>query len=138
MTVWGVRVNEVGIFACGLGADWWVQAIGRWEISGRALCLGLSPAGGVWFLPGGAKDDAEFMRDHIVEHGVHPKMVKIMTQAKAEQERDSRQAFAGITGAPDAQASPVSAVRILARALAAVAAAAALPVYVLVFLHPHP
>jgi anti-sigma regulatory factor (Ser/Thr protein kinase) len=41
---WGVRVNEVGIFATGLGAEWWAQALAPWEVSGRAVCLGLTSA----------------------------------------------------------------------------------------------
>lgn len=89
-TEWGVRVNEVAIFATGLGAGWWVTALAPWEVSGRALCLGLCPSGGVWYLPGGAKDDAEFMRDHIVSHGVHAKAVQVTTRARAEAERQSR------------------------------------------------
>lgn len=88
---WGVRVNEVGIFSNRLGADWWVTALTPWVLNGRALCLGLCPAGGVWYLPGGAKDDAEFMRDHIISHGVHRNEVKVTTRTRAEAELKSRQ-----------------------------------------------
>jgi hypothetical protein len=87
---WGVRVNEVGIFATGLGADWWVRALGPWEASGRAVCLGLCPAGGVWFLPFGDKDDAAWARDHIVSHGVPRRFATVVTAAKAKAERARR------------------------------------------------
>jgi hypothetical protein len=86
---WGVRVNEVGIFATGQGADWWTLQLARWETSGpgRALCLGLCPQGGVWFLPVGDKDDAAWARDHIIGHGVPRKFVTVTTAARAEAER---------------------------------------------------
>lgn len=86
----GVRVNEVGIFSNRHGSDWWVTVLAPWVRNGRALCLGMCPAGGVWYLPGGTKDDAEFMRDHIASHGVHAKCVTVTTRAKAEAERQSR------------------------------------------------
>ncbi len=86
-TSWGVRVNEVGIFATGLGAAWWAQALAPWEASGRAMCLGLCPGGGVWFLPADGKDEAAWARDHIVSHGVPRKFVTVTTAARAEAER---------------------------------------------------
>ncbi len=79
---WGVRVNEVGIFANGPGAGWWAEAIAPWEVSGRAVCLGLCPQGGVWFLPAGGKDDAQWARDHIVSHGMPAKFVKVVKASK--------------------------------------------------------
>jgi hypothetical protein len=84
---WGVRVNEVGIFATGLGAAWWAQAVAPWEVSDRAVCLGLCPQGGVWFLPAADKDEATWAHDHIVSHGAHRKFVTVVTAAAAEAER---------------------------------------------------
>lgn len=87
-TEWGVRVNEVGIFANRHGVDWWLVQIARW--GDRALSLGQCLAGGIWFLPGGERDDAEFMRDHMISHGIHRNCLKVTTRAKAEAELESR------------------------------------------------
>lgn len=89
-STWGVRVNETGIFSTGTAAEWWAKALAPWEASGRAVCLGLCPQGGVWFLPAGGKEDAEWMRDHITGHGVHAAFVKVMTEARARRQAEQR------------------------------------------------
>jgi hypothetical protein len=75
--VWGVEVNECLVFATGQGATWWAEALGPWEVSGRAVCLDLSIGGGRWFLPAGEREDADWMKDHITSNGVPAKAVKV-------------------------------------------------------------
>jgi hypothetical protein len=87
---WGVRVNETGIFATGQGSEWWVTALAPWEASGRAVCLGLCPQGGAWFLPAADKDEAAWMRGHIISHGVPARFVTVTTAARAQAERARR------------------------------------------------
>jgi len=84
---WGVRVNEAGIIATGLGATWWAQALAPWEASGRAVCLFACPGGRVWFLPAADKDEAAWAREHIVSHGVPARFATVTTAARAEAER---------------------------------------------------
>lgn len=87
---WGVRVSEVGVFATGSGAAWWVRAVALWEASGRAVCLFACPGGCVWFLPSGSKDDAAWARDYIASHGAPRKFVTVVAAAAAEAERARR------------------------------------------------
>jgi hypothetical protein len=72
-----VEVNEVGIFATGLGEDWWVENVIVRPIGSRIKWLSMTPCGGVAQIPCEDREEAEFVRDHMVSHGVHAKHVKV-------------------------------------------------------------
>lgn len=71
-TDWGVYVNEVRIFATGLGTDWWMAFTARFEATPRMTCLSLTPSGGEWHVMCGPKDDAESLAEHMVSFGGVP------------------------------------------------------------------
>jgi hypothetical protein len=79
---YAVEVNEVGIFATGLGKDWWVDNVIMRPIVNRITWLSMTPCGGVAQIPCEDREEAEFVRDHMVSHGIHAKFAKVK-RAKA-------------------------------------------------------
>lgn len=72
-----VEVNEVGIFASGLGKEWWAENVLMRPIADRIHWVGLTPGGGVAQIPCADKEEAQFIRDHMIEHGISDKHVKV-------------------------------------------------------------
>jgi hypothetical protein len=82
---WGVRVNEVQIFACRLGMDWWLTFSARYEPTPRMTCLGLVPQGGTWHVACDSKEDAQSLAEHMVSFGGVPKSaVEVKRLAKCD------------------------------------------------------
>lgn len=75
---WGLIVDEVLLNAIGSPArSWWVERGLRFEQSGKARIIDICIAGAIVELGPFERDDTEFLRDHMIENGVHPKVVKI-------------------------------------------------------------
>lgn len=75
---WGLIVDEVLLNATANPArTWWATSAARLEAQGRARILLICIVGALAeYGPWGA-EDAEFMRDHMVEQGIHPKALKL-------------------------------------------------------------
>ena len=77
---WGLIVDEVLLNATGSPArGWWFPHAASLEGRGRARQLAICPTGAVTEYGPWDKDDAEFMRDHMIERGMHPKVLKLRT-----------------------------------------------------------
>ena len=77
---WGLIVDEVLLNATGSPArGWWFPHAASLEGRGRARQLAICPTGAVTEYGPWDKDDAEFMRDHMIERGMHPKALKLRT-----------------------------------------------------------
>jgi hypothetical protein len=74
----GLIVNEVMLNSLGSDARaWWFEHSMRFEARGAARILAICIAGALVEIGPFPKDDVEFMRDHMIEHGVHPNVLKI-------------------------------------------------------------
>lgn len=80
---WGVFVNECGIFAHQGGANWWAEFYMNAR-PGLITELILSPAGGHHHVAAPSKDDAEFMRDHMISKGIHQSYLKVQRLSAAK------------------------------------------------------
>jgi hypothetical protein len=85
-----VEVNEVGIFATGLGKDWWVENVIMRPIGGRITWLSMTPCGGIAQIPCEDREEAEFVRDHMVSHGIPVKFAKVKRVPDRERKGRSR------------------------------------------------
>ena len=72
-----VQVNECGIFASTIGTDWWITNVLMRPIAERIHWVSMSPGGGVAQIPCADKEEAEFVRDHMIGHGIHKAHVKV-------------------------------------------------------------
>lgn len=72
-----VEVNECGIFATGLGRDWWLANVITRPIGDRIRWLFIGPGGGVAQIGCRDREEAEFVRDHMVASGIHRTHVKV-------------------------------------------------------------
>lgn len=71
---WGLVVNEALLNAIGCPArDWWAIYAARLATNGRSRILTISLIGAIAEYGPWDRDDAEFMRDHMLEQGIHPK-----------------------------------------------------------------
>jgi|HubBroStandDraft_3_1064219.scaffolds.fasta_scaffold98306_4 hypothetical protein len=80
---YAVQVNECGIFASRVGFDFWTEQILMRPISRRIKWLALGPSGGLAQIPCEDKEEAEFVRGYMTEHGIRPNHVKVK-RIKAE------------------------------------------------------
>lgn len=80
---WGVFVNECGIFANNGGAEWWANFF-IWARPSLITELILGPAGGHHHVAAPSKDDAEFMREHMISKGIHKTFVKVQRLSAAQ------------------------------------------------------
>ena len=91
---WGLWVNEVGIFASGLGSGKWLDFTFRAKRE-RLTPLWLSPCGGEWHVMCGTRADAAEARDLFLEVGFHKNHVKVARlsacQAKVAGKRRRRE-----------------------------------------------
>jgi hypothetical protein len=76
-TAWAVEVNECGIFASTVGMDFWFEQILARPVGNRIRWLSMCPSGGVGQIPCEDREEAEFVRDYMVAHGIHAKHVKV-------------------------------------------------------------
>jgi hypothetical protein len=84
-----VWVNECGIFAHGPGADRWAMFWVRANPA-RIATLEASIGGGIHHVACASKEDAEQLRDSMVEMGIHPKFVKVQRLAAAKKAAEAR------------------------------------------------
>jgi hypothetical protein len=75
---WGVVVDEIMLNSLGrsVGA-WWVAEAGSFSRIGKLRRLATSLPGAVVELGPFPLDDAEFIRDYVIEQGAHPKVLKV-------------------------------------------------------------
>lgn len=74
----GLLVNEVMLNSLGSEArGWWFEQSMRFEQIGRGRIIDVCIAGAILEVGPFARDDAEFMRDHMIEHGIHKNVIKI-------------------------------------------------------------
>lgn len=92
-TDWGVWVNEVGINAqCGgrdFWADFWLRANPK-----IMTTLTLSIAGGHFHVATPTEEDADFMRDYMIDKGIHKTFVKVQRLSAAQAAQRRREARA--------------------------------------------
>lgn len=75
---WGLIVDEVLLNATANPArGWWQPSAARFEERGLARILLICITGAVTEYGPWDAEDAEFMRDHMVEQGIHPKALKL-------------------------------------------------------------
>lgn len=75
---WGLIVNEVLLNATANPArGWWTSHAARFEARGKARILTICVAGALVEYGPWDRDDAQFMHNHMVEHGIHPKALKL-------------------------------------------------------------
>lgn len=75
---WGLIVDEVLLNATANPARaWWHPYAARFEARGIGRSLAITVAGALTEYGPWDKDDAEFMRDHMIEQGIHPKALKL-------------------------------------------------------------
>jgi hypothetical protein len=72
-----VEINECGIFANGPAAEWWVRNVLMRPIGNRLDWLTVNLGGGIAQLPCEDKEEAEFVRDYMLENGVHRTHAKV-------------------------------------------------------------
>lgn len=82
--VWGVVVNEVGIFANGRAADWWIRHLAHYEHVGRIVTIDMMAiAGNVYHYAFDGREEADNAREHMIGQGVHGSHLKVVTLASA-------------------------------------------------------
>lgn len=81
---WGVLVNECGVNATSRASAWWAMFWHRFSTTGRITSLAESIAGGWQFVAYDDRDDADLGRDCMIEQGIAPTHVKVMTLAAAQ------------------------------------------------------
>lgn len=75
---WGLIVDEVLLYAIASpGRDWWFEQGARLEARGAARILEICIAGAVVEHGPWSRDDAEFAQAHLIEHGIHPKALRL-------------------------------------------------------------
>lgn len=76
---WVVQVNEVLLNSIRgqTGADWWLHYSDRPGLAARTLLLCLAVPGRLIYLACTDKQEAEFLRSHMVDHSCHPTTVKV-------------------------------------------------------------
>lgn len=75
---WYVTIDEVKLNAVDSpAAEYWAIHSARWEQSGQAKVLDICIAGAIVRLGPFERDDAEFIRDHLLEKGAHPKAITV-------------------------------------------------------------
>jgi hypothetical protein len=80
---WGVVVDEVLLNSIGNSpTTWWATTAAQFYRSGKLRHLVGLPIGGVTEIGPLDRDDAEFARDHLVENGVHPRVVSVRRWAE--------------------------------------------------------
>jgi len=66
-----VEVDEIGIFATGIGIGWWTENVLKRPIADPITWLALTPCGGVAQIPCADREEARFVRGRMVGHGIH-------------------------------------------------------------------
>jgi hypothetical protein len=89
---WGVLVNECGVNAASRASAWWALFWHRFSPTGRITSLAESIAGGWQFVAYDDRDDANLGRDCMIEQGIAPTHVKVMTLAAARKSVEHKQA----------------------------------------------
>lgn len=75
---WGVVVDEVLLNSLGKDtASWWAVQAAQFHRSGKLRHLVGLPIGGVTELGPFDQDDARFAHEHLIESGVHPRVVSV-------------------------------------------------------------
>lgn len=76
--MWGLVVDEVRLNSVGTpAARWWAEQSGSFYRTGKLRHLAAIPVGAIVELGPYPQDDAEFMRDHMIDKGVHPSVLKV-------------------------------------------------------------
>lgn len=92
---WGIVLNETGLYSnSAAGAtDWWITQRHRFETTGRLRVLTAGVLGDTIEIGPLDRDDAQFARDHMIEHGIHKGLLKLRrwkTEAAIPAPRRSR------------------------------------------------
>src|SRR3990167_353131 len=75
---WGVVVDEILLNSLGKPVgSWWVTEAGRFGRIGKLRHLRTSLTGSIVEVGPFPQDDAEFIRDYVIEQGAHPKVLKV-------------------------------------------------------------
>ena len=72
-----VEVNECAIFASTLGSQWWTTNVLMRPIAARINWAATGPAGGIARISCADREEAQFIRDHMVSNGIHAKHVTV-------------------------------------------------------------
>ena len=75
---WGLIVDEVRLYAIASPAgSWWFEQATRLEARGAARILEICIAGARVEYSPWSHDDADFIREHLVEQGITPKALTL-------------------------------------------------------------
>jgi hypothetical protein len=74
---YAVEVNECGIFATGLGEDWWVTNVLMGPMASRLIFLFIGPGGGLAQIPCSDREEAAFVLGHLISHGIHARHARV-------------------------------------------------------------
>jgi len=76
--MFGLIVDEIKLNSLGTGAgNWWVAYAARFARAGQERILLATLPGALAEYGPFEQDDVDFMRAHMIEHGVHPGTLKI-------------------------------------------------------------
>lgn len=104
---WGLVVNEVRLNSTGTpAAAWWATESAHFTRLGKLRHLAATPVGALVELGPYPKDDIEFMRDHLVEKGVHQTVLTVRRWAEQPHLPKCRKAAPCRLCAPAIAASP--------------------------------
>jgi hypothetical protein len=94
--VWGVLVDEVKINAIsGSGRDWWFAQSARLECAGRTVVVDICIAGAHVHVAAEDRDEADWIREHMIASGVHQRAVAVKTLASCRKTVRDRHATYG-------------------------------------------
>lgn len=74
---WAVLVDECRLYAAGRGTAWWALTVAQFNATGRVRYLAITPSGALLEIGPLDKDDADFVRDYLAEHGVDRRVLKV-------------------------------------------------------------
>lgn len=72
-----VEVNECRVFATQMGVDWWLLFRHAHTNSGRITTITPSPAGELCSIACDSAEDAQWLADQMLAHGLPKSAVKI-------------------------------------------------------------
>ena len=79
MSSYVVEFNECGLNSGGhtQGQDWWFRQWNQPGMVARTTVIKAAPPGALLHIACDDKEEAEFVRDHMIENGIHRGLVKV-------------------------------------------------------------